>query len=229
MACGGESETPSTSENNTITQDTAAENLYDTAHHEPQVLSEDIENKVWQIDDYVEKILKNKVSNSADEAYKDPENLNNLYYETLDIPGGYANVTGAFEGWYEFVLFRMADGNDLLGKMTVGCGPACSYDYEFKVYNSGQLVDENPDIFPKKEMEAHKEKMHQKTLKELEHVDYPEDAQLRYYFPQKGTDMQVNLVIGADEVEVKLLILEWDKQQFSIKKKFEKVEISRTI
>lgn len=227
-ACSDSTSESNTLENHLDKKDTITQNSSDpleSAIQEEEAQVEGDKNKVWQIDDYAEKELNSSIAQTAEEAYEN-SSTTAYYYETLDIPGGYANVTGAFEGWYEFVLYRMKDNKDLVCRMAAGCGPACAYDFEFKVYDKGNLINENPNILPIKEIEKHEEKMHEKVLGALEYTDYPEDAQLRYIFPQKGTDMQVNLVVGADEAEIKLLVLSWDKEKFSIKKKYDEVEFA---
>ena len=138
------------------------------------------------------------------------------YYQTLDIKGGFASVTGAIEGWKEFVVWRMADGDDLVGEMTVDCGPACGYLFNFYKGRGSEIKEyEQEKLFPLEAMNRHTEEMTVKILEKYP-VDYSEDAQWVFNFPQKGTGMIVDLVLGADEIQVPILRLTWDKSKFNV-------------
>jgi len=175
----------------------------------------------WQIDDYAEMLTGDVIASSADKA--NMENSVGWYYQELDLAGGFASVTGAIEGWQEFVVWRMADGDDLIGFMSVGCGPVC--DYAFRFYK-GQGEDaqqiEMKDVFPMTEINEIQEAKHKEILDRDNGFgfDYPEDSQLYYHFPKKGTSMEVDIVVGADELQEPIFSLSWDKSKFSIDKKY---------
>lgn len=168
----------------------------------------------WQITDYVEHLHGEKVAESHSDLA--PEDGVNWFYQTLDIKGGYANITGAVEGWKEYVIWRMKGESDLVGELSVGCGPACSYDFQF-FKGKGKNIEtiETSEIIPVDELMEYANALKPKALEKYP-VDYEEDMQLIYVFPQKGTDMQVDLVFGADEMRIKLAMLEWNKEKFSV-------------
>ncbi len=117
----------------------------------------------------------------------------------------------------------MEDGNDLVGKMSMGCGPACDYSYQFYVCNKETTQKiELKNIMPIAEMDKHKVKMHEKALKKF-NLDYPEDISYIFNFPRKGTSMEVDIQLGADEVHVPILRLSWDKSKFNIEQLYEEV------
>lgn len=174
----------------------------------------------WQIDDYVNLLMDSYIQLSTE-----PATTNDWFFDTLDIKGGFASTRGAVEGWQEFALWRMSDGNDLVIAMLVGCGPACDYTYQFyvgkgrniKAYSETQLV-------PLTEIEEHKKGIIPKII-EAYPVDYPEDDQLVYNLPQKGTGMRVDVVVGADEIRVPILFLKWDGNSFSIHEKYTAINV----
>lgn len=182
------------------------------------------EDGIWQIDDYVELYLKTKVYQSSDDIDYNFEGTY-FYYTELDKRGGFANVTGAFEGWYEFVIWRMADGTDLLGVMSAGCGPVCDYSFTWFIGDNGKLEDVEFDkIFPADEINAHRDEMHQKIIDKHPDLDYPGDADLIYNFPKKGTSMEVVISIGAEEIQLPILQLSWDKKRFSVAEYYHEVK-----
>lgn len=136
------------------------------------------------------------------------------YYQKLDVKGGFASITGTMEGWKEFVLYRKSDGIDFIGEMTVGCGPAC--DYEFKFYTGlTETIVEVPleELILLIRLEEVRQ-AHWKGVQEKYPVEYAEDYQYRFIFPQKGTDLKVDIVLGADEVQIPFAVLGWNKMEF---------------
>ena len=229
FACGGEeSQTEETSEESeeieTTDEAEATEDIVvgDNYTELTQYVPENIDGK-WQIDDYVEIFTNGKVYADGEE-YSKAEDWSANYYSVLDINGGYANITGGYEGWSEYVLWRMADGTDLLGTMSAGCGPVCSYSYKFYKCQ-GPDMDEisRAVIFPMEQLDDHREVMHEKIKTEFEGMDYPEDWQYIYRFPQKGTSMQVDLMVGAEEVVIPLVMLSWDKERFSVSEIYKEI------
>ena len=209
----------------------SVDNLLDSAVVAEEI-SENLEAKfipenpdgVWQIDDYAELYLNTKVYLNHDDIDYSIDGTY-YYYSELDKKGGFANVTGAFEGWYEFVIWRMADGSDLLGVMSAGCGPVCSYSFKWFIGDNGKLEDVGFDqIFPGKEINAHRDEMHKKILDKHPDLDYPEDADLIYEFPKKGTSMEVVISIGAEEIQLPIMLLSWDKQRFSVAEYYHEIK-----
>lgn len=170
--------------------------------------------RVWQINDYVLFLHKEEVAANAEEMDYDAGQY--WYYDKLDLKGGYALITGAVEGYKEYVLWRRSDGKDLVGELTVGCGPACSYDFQFYLGNGDEIKPIEPkEILPVDELNAQMAKL-AKLSNEKDPVEYTEDKQLRYVFPQKGTAMEVHVVLGADELEIKLGKLQWNRLTFTV-------------
>lgn len=192
-------------------------------------LSEESENNQfqssdWEIDDYAEYFEDDCIKESSDDIdWNDPEEKCHLFYETKDVQGGFVSIRGGMEGWIEYVMFRMANGKDLICRMAVGCGPACDYDYKFYYCNGEFNSEAGPELFPYSEMQAHQEVMYQKGLKKYGDFDYSEDQQLRYVFPQKGTSMDVNLILGADEIEYPIMTLGWNKTNFYVEEVIEEI------
>lgn len=192
-----------------------------------EVLEEEFANEMflngdkWEINDYASEILSEPIASDMDQA-----NDNEWFYDWLDIPAGYVTVRGPIEGWHEFVLWRMDNGKDLVIQMTVGCGPACDYTFAFYEGNGLKVEPVSPqDYIPVAELESQKDEMVKKALLDFT-VDYPEDSQIVYNLPQEGTSIQVDVVIGADEIRFPLAMLGWDGMSFYILEKFEEVKPS---
>ncbi len=220
ISCGGENAANNEVENEPENQsDVSLETVIedDEAVEEAvdQILeSESVPNADWQINNYANHLIGENIASSAETA--DSDNGNYWYYQTLDVKGGFASVTGAVEGWKEFVVWRMADGDDLVGEMTVGGGPACDYQFTFYKGRGAEIEEysEN-ELFPLDALNRHKTEMIAKIIAKYP-VDYPEDSQLIYNFPQKGTGMRVDINIGADEIQVPIAQLAWDKSLFYV-------------
>ncbi|UKN02897.1 hypothetical protein K6119_05135 [Paracrocinitomix mangrovi] len=225
FACGGENET---NESEGLTEedltcesadvDESVENEVDGTLENGDFIPENSDG-LWQIDDYAEMMMGQKIFASADAMNNNGDGVEH-YYQTLDLKGGYAAVTGAYEGWSEFVLWRMADGNDLLGTMSAGCGPACDYDFKFYIMKDGEKVGEGNNLIPRMEVEDYGASLMPKILEKYEGIEYQEDYQFFYNFPQKGTSMEVDIIVGADEVRIPIMMLSWDKKKFSVKEKY---------
>ena len=112
---------------------------------------------------------------------------------------------------------------DLVGRMAVGCGPACDYKFNFYYCNGEEYSEAGDELFPWDEMLEHQEVMYQKGLKKYGEFDYSEDKQLRFAFPQKGTSMDVHLILGADEIEYRIIKLGWNKTNFFIEKLYHEI------
>jgi len=190
---------------------------------EDEYVPENIDG-VWQIDDYAELYLNTKVYLNHDDIDYSIDGTY-YYYSELDKKGGFANVTGAFEGWYEFVIWRMSGGTDLLGVMSAGCGPVCDYSFKWFIGDNGKLEDVGYDqIFPGDEIMAHKDVMYKKVLEKYPDLEYPDDVGLIYKFPKKGTAMEIDINIGAEEIQFPIMLLSWDKQRFSVAEFYNEVK-----
>jgi len=174
----------------------------------------------WQITEYAAHLHGGPIVESADIAEMDE-----WYYLIKDEKGGFVSITGAVEGWKEYALWRMEDGKDLIGVMTVECGGACGYHFEF-YKGSGEAITlcDPSSILPIADLEVQRQLLYPKVI-EAYPVDYPDDSEIVYSFPQEGTSMDVDLIVGADEIRVKLAQLSWNKTKFFIEKTYEEVEI----
>jgi len=171
-----------------------------------------------QVNDYAEYFLQAKVFD--DHTKMNYEQGDMHYYEVLDIKNGYAKVTGAYEGSYTFAIWRMANGNDLVGKTSMSCGPVCDYTYEFFEITPDGDLNVTKTVLPQKEISEHCKFMVDKAMAE-EKMDQSVKSQMLFELPQQGTDIQVYLSLNSNELEFPLLTLSWDKSKFTISKKFD--------
>lgn len=203
-------------------------NIEDSTSGETALTSSEevnIEPSGWNVDDYAEFFEDACIVDRQDQIdWNDPDEKCHLFYETKDVKGGFVSIRGGMEGWIEYVMFRMADGRDLVGRMAVGCGPACSYEFKFYYCNKEdyELALEQP--FPVEEMDTHIEKMYKKGTEKYPDLEYAEDYQVRYVFPQQGTSMAVNLILGADEIEYPIIKLGWNKTNFFVEELYHEIK-----
>lgn len=172
----------------------------------------------WQINDYAEHFMEAEIKLSSEDM--DYEAGDMWFYETLDVKGGYAAVTGAVEGSIIFAMWRMENGNDLIGRTAASCGPVCDYSYEFYEQNGEEGEVATNTLLPMGEIEEHRKKIHDQ-LNERYEYEYEEDCQIYFELPKKGTSMYVHISAGANEHEFRLAKLKWDKKKFSIEEKYE--------
>lgn len=222
LSCGGEesaeSDVEATEESEAVPGSIEQEELPED--NSDVYVPENADGK-WQIDDYAEMQMRGKIYNSSEDIPQQ-DIAASSWYEVLDLKGGYARVTGAYEGWSEYVLWRMADGNDLLGTLSAGCGPVCDYHFDFFIMNDGEKVADGNDLLPLDELDQLAEAKHAQVLEEYgEGLDYKEDFVVYYDLPQSGTSMDVDLIVGADDIKVKLCKLSWDKSSFSVDEAYE--------
>ena len=206
------------SENNEIIEENIGESEQDTTNHSDLNMA-----KPWQINDYSSYFLESPIASSSDEVKWEEGEM--WYFETLDLANGFARVDGAIEGNYEFALWRMANGNDLIGKTWMACGPVCDYGFNFYEQEKGEGEEVTESVLPMKEISAHQEKLHQRINEKYTDIEYPQDSQLRFFLPQSGTSMMVNIVVGADEVEFPLLKLKWNKKQFLVDEYYDDINL----
>lgn len=202
------------------------ENSIDSAIEETSSLElDEYQPSQWQIDDYAEFFEDDCIEDKFEDIdWNDPNEECHSYYQTKDLKGGFVSITGAMEGWIEYVVFRMADGRDLVCRMAVDCGPACGYDYKFYYCNSEFNKEAGAELFPYEEMKTHQEVMYQKGLEKFGDFEYSEDQQLRYIFPQKGTSMDVHLILGADDIEYPIMKLGWNKTNFFVEDLYHEIK-----
>lgn len=214
ISCNGEQNTTATTENtNETEQVNASENSVDTV--EANVPEIKLKEKN-QINDYAEYFLQGKIKDKSEDM--NYENGDMHYYEILDIANGYCRVSGMYEGWYEMAVWRMENGNDLIGMFSAGCGPVCEYSIHFYEVNADSDKEVTNDVLPMKEIEAHAEKMKEQALQEDVLIE-GDMTGLKFIIPQKGTSMDVYLSINSNELEFPIITLSWDKKKFNISKK----------
>ena len=219
IACSSEPEVAETSEGS-VTEEIIeeAQTEDNEAIEAPTIEIEDVvevANENWQINDYVEFILDTKVG----EGFDDAEEPYFHHYTDLDIGAGYAEVTGAYEGASTYVLWRMANGNDLIGTTSYGCGPVCDYSYLFQEYDGTKATDVSKSTLPQDEISAHFEKIEKEMQKKYPELTDDPNGQYMYSLPKEGTDLTLFMSYHLNDFEFPIMVLSWDKEKFSVKKK----------
>jgi hypothetical protein len=148
-----------------------------------------------------------------------------------DTKNGYIKFEEpAAEGWAELVMWRWAGGKDLIGRSTVGCGPACGIEVSF-FYGDAPKTDVSDAVLPKAELET----LFKKFEKVIEETDtdelrqkdgkiYVGNATRWYKLPQSGRTLQIGFMVnqnsGMDKF-VPIANLEPKGDKFVITKKME--------
>jgi len=174
-----------------------------------------------QITDYVEHFLGGKVF--EDKEKMDFKKGDIHFYEILDVKNGFARVTGYYEASYDFAVWRMANGNDLVGKTSKSCGPVCDYAFNFFEIANIDAKDVTETILPMNELNSHSAKIRKKVTDR--YVIEDEESQLIFMLPQKGTSMDVYISMNYNEIEFPILNLSWNKEKFVIAKKIEEIPV----
>jgi hypothetical protein len=173
-----------------------------------------------QVNNYAEYFLQAKVF--EDRALMDFEKGDMHYYEILDLKNGYASVTGYYEGSYQFAIWRMANGNDLVGKTSSECGPGCNYKFSLYEITKDGDIDVTDALIPMDDIEKQRQKLESRAKAEGR-MEEEFSSQLKFILPQKGTSMDVYLSMNLNELEFPVVTLTWDKSKFTISKKFEEI------
>lgn len=217
IACG--SSENNAEENSAETNPVETDSVPNPDQGEPDTSSTLIELKEKnQVNDYAEYFLQGKVF--EDREKMDFEKGDMHYYETLDLKNGYASVTGAYEGSYQFAIWRMANGNDLVGKTSMACGPVCDYNFSFYEITADGDIDVTDQIMPMDEIQKQRQKMEDKATADGK-MEKDSFTQLRFILPQKGTSMDVYLSMNSNELEFPIVTLSWNKEKFTVSKKFD--------
>jgi hypothetical protein len=218
-ACGSSENQDSTTADDSASRETDTAVTVEAEINEP--IHETIELKEKnQVNDYAEYFLQAKVF--EDPSSMDFEKGDMHYYETLDLKNGYAAITGAYEGSYQFAIWRMANGNDLVGKTSSECGPGCNYKFTLYEITKDGDIDVTEALIPMDDIEKQRQKLESKAKAEGR-MEEEFNSQLKFILPQKGTSMDVYLSMNLNELEFPIVTLSWDRSKFTISKKFEEI------
>jgi hypothetical protein len=219
-ACGSSENQESTMavNSNSVETDTAAA----TESEITETINETIELKEKnQVNDYAEYFLQERVAINRSEIDYAQWSMGHSY-NILDVENGYASITGAYEGSFEFAVWRMANGNDLVGKTSSECGPGCNYKFSLYEITKDGDIDVTEALIPMDAIEKQRQKLESKAKAEGR-MEEEFGSQLKFILPQKGTSMDVYLSMNSNELEFPIVTLSWDKSKFTISKKFEEI------
>ncbi|MCB9223486.1 MAG: hypothetical protein R2780_05035 [Crocinitomicaceae bacterium] len=143
------------------------------------------------------------------------------YYVEKDIPGQYVHVAGGYSGDYYLSLWKMDNGNDLLGVTHDNCEALCTYECSFFECTQDTIKDITPKIFPVKKMEKQLAKMKGKLLSKKPLQD--ENAQYKFILPHGQGLVQVQISMDRNQIEFPIMELEWTGEKFVIKAKYNEI------
>ena len=144
------------------------------------------------------------------------------YYKEKDLEGDYVHVSGGYSGDYHMAMWKMDNGNDLIGVTSDNCGPICEYQCSFFEFTEFDSVDVGVQIFPLSKMKKHLSKMRSKTLAAFPQIK-DDKAQFKFLLPHEQGILRVELSIDANQIEFPLIDLKWDGSEFVIEKKYKEI------
>jgi hypothetical protein len=144
------------------------------------------------------------------------------YYAVKDIAGNYGHISGGYTGDYYVSLWKMDNGNDLIGFTHFNCEASCLYECSFYESNLESMNEVTTEIFPVKKMTKHMNKMKKKVLGSGVDIQDPK-AQFKFILPHGHGLLSVYLSIDNNKLEFPLLELEWNGEEFQIHTKYKEI------
>ena len=172
---------------------------------------------------YAERMLSSKIADKAEDIAIRKGIL--FYYKELDIPGKYVHVSGGYSGDYKFSMWKMDNGDDLIGITNDICQPSCEYACSMFAFSDSDSTDVSAQVFPLKKMEKQMIKLSKKVLAQHPEIT-DQKAQYKFNLPKEGEPMLVYLSMDNNKIEVPLLQLVWNGKEFQISKKYKELPAS---
>ena len=143
------------------------------------------------------------------------------YYKEKDIAGNFVHVSGLREGDFQMAMWKMDNGNDLIGVTSGSCQPVCLYECSFYEFTALDSTDITSSIFPLKKMSKQLKKMKKKVLSSTLVKD--DNAQFKFILPHDKGVVAVFLSINSNSIEFPIMDLIWDGNQFVIQKTYKEI------
>lgn len=168
---------------------------------------------------YAEELLNSKIVERKEDVDLRKGKL--FYYKVLDIPGNYAQVSGGYSGDYFMALWKMENGNDLLGVTHDNCEATCTFECSFFECNPDTIIEVTSQIFPVKKMEKQLNKMSKKVMasRELDNSN----PQYKFILPRSQGLLEVRLSMENDKIEFPIMHLRWSGSKFVVDRKYKEI------
>lgn len=144
------------------------------------------------------------------------DTMQHLGFEVKDEANGYLRIVGAFEGWIDMVLWRKADGHDLVGVAEVACATVCSQAVTFYDYGEAGRRTVTDEVLPHEAVARHFAHMDSLYLAENPTAEAGEMV-LWYELPRQGTSIAVAMNNDIVDLYIPIMELGWDRTRFAVK------------
>lgn len=172
------------------------------------------------IHNYAERMLGHQIVDSKDDV--DFRRGKLYYYKTKDLNSNYVHVSGGYTGDYMLALWKMENGNDLVGVTHYNCQAYCIYECSFFEFTLDDSTEVSADILPVNKMAKHLNKIRSKVIGGAGEMD-DEQAQFKFVLPTNGGLLRLEISIDHNRIEFPIMDLEWDGGKFSIHTKFKEI------
>lgn len=143
------------------------------------------------------------------------------FYKDKDLPGNYVHVSGGYTGDYYMALWKMKNGNDLLGVTHYNCQAYCVYECSFFEFTRSDSTEISEEILPVKKMVKHLNKMRSKVAGSAGADD--EEAQFKFMMPRGSGLLQLQLSVNRNTIEFPIMDLLWTGEKFAVRTKYKKI------
>lgn len=180
------------------------------------LLSQDYSKKYYaSIHHYAERMLNAKIVENQEDISIRQGAL--YYYKEKNLETNYVHIAGGYSGDYRMCMWKMDNGNDLLGVTHFNCEAHCIYECSFFEFTPNDSTEISASIFPLKKMVKHMDKIKAKVLS---HAGLKEgESQFKFILPRDQGIMTVEISLKNNEIEFPLLFLFWNGTTFEIVKK----------
>ena len=183
--------------------------------------SQDYSRKPFaSVHQYAERVLGSQIKESKEEVDLRKDVL--YYYAEKDLPGNYVHVSGGYTGDYFVALWKMKNGNDLVGVTHYNCQVYCVYECSFFEFTQNDSTEISAEILPVKKMVKHLTKIKSKVVGAAGNMD-DEEAQFKFILPHGSGYLGLEISMNRNKVEFPIMQLEWTGEKFAIRTKYKEI------
>lgn len=146
----------------------------------------------------------------------------NHYYSILDTLNGYAEVRGAYDAKSEYRIWKMSNGNDLIGEILTGYCSECRQQVYFYEASEKKITDVTETVLPWDELNTHAEKIKTKVLDIYGEQGF-EGIYYAFLPSRYKSSIEVNISLYISRMEFPIASLQWNETKFIIAEKYEKI------
>ena len=168
---------------------------------------------------YAERLMKSKIMD--DQKDVDLRKGRHYYYKIKELASNYVRISGGLGGDYVMAMWKMDNGNDLVGVTAINCSPICIYECSFYEFGEESQKTVTTEVLPVNKMKKHFDKIYRKLRKEDRTNE--EVAQWKFILPRKGYPMELEFSINKNKTEFPAVQLEWNGSKFVVKKKYKEI------